>query len=69
MRWCFWKKKEPTAAEVWADVCKEFSKLRAQLQEPEMRESLKSFEHGANGLADDLRETIEIIKSLFPKKW
>ncbi len=68
MHWKFWKKKEPTPTEVWADVFKEFKNIRTQLQDPEMRESLQSFGQGANGLVKDLRETIEIIKELFPKK-
>ena len=68
MRWKFWKKKEPTLADVLEKIVAEGSKIAELLQDPDTQDSLKSFANGVMGLGKDLNETKDIIKGLISSR-
>ena len=62
------KKKEPTAAEIWSDVARDFVKLRSRMKRPEGRECLSSFRKGLGDVTKEFRGLCESGKKLFGEK-
>lgn len=68
MNWRFWKKREPTTAEVWAEAIKEVVKLKNKMKEPGMKEAASSFADGMDDLGKELAEIRDMFRQLFDKK-
>lgn len=66
MAW--WRRREPTMKEVWADVFKETSRFRTMMNDPETKRAMHSFGEGAQGLLDDVRGILDDFRKQFGRE-